>query len=50
MIIVTTIKDIQAFFLGLIIVEGIVCFFNDMLVNEDEIVEREVDEGLENIN
>jgi hypothetical protein len=38
------------FFFGLIIVKRIVCFLHDVLVNEDEIVEQEVDEGTKNIN
>jgi hypothetical protein len=38
------------FSFGLIIVEGIVCFLYDVLVNEDEIVELEANEGTKNIN
>jgi hypothetical protein len=50
-VIVTITKELQVFFFfGLIIVKRIVCFLHDVLVNEDEIVEQEVDEGTKNIN
>jgi hypothetical protein len=39
------------YFLGLIVVEGFVCFLNDVLINEDEIDELQVEEeGTKNIN
>ncbi len=39
------------YFLGLIVVEGFVCFLNDVLINEDEIDALEVEEeGTKDIN
>jgi hypothetical protein len=39
------------YFLRLIVVEGFVCFLNDVLINEDKIDELEVEEeGTKNIN
>lgn len=51
MVIVTITKELQAFFsFGLIIIEGIVCFLYDVLVNENAIADLRIDEGTKNIN